>query len=40
VLGRSTADVAADLGLTANAVRIAKSRIRSRLRHDFGGLLD
>jgi RNA polymerase sigma-70 factor (ECF subfamily) len=40
VLGRSTADVAADLGLTANAVRIAKSRIRSRLRQDFGGLLD
>ena len=39
VLGRETADVAADLGLSANAVRIAKSRIRSRLREEFGGLL-
>jgi RNA polymerase sigma-70 factor (ECF subfamily) len=40
VLDRATPDVAADLGLSANAVRIAKSRIRSRLRQEFGGLLE
>lgn len=37
--GRSAPDVAADLGLTANAVRIAKSRIRARLREEMDGLL-
>lgn len=40
VEGRQTADVAADLGLTANAVRIARSRIRARLREEFGELLE
>lgn len=38
--GRTAADVAADLGITANAVRIAKSRVRSRLREELDGLLD
>ena len=32
--------VAADLGLTPNAVRIAKSRVRSRLRQEFGDLIE
>ncbi|MEZ6114810.1 MAG: sigma-70 family RNA polymerase sigma factor [Pirellulaceae bacterium] len=40
VEGRETADVAADLGLSANAVRIAKSRVRARLREELDGLLD
>jgi RNA polymerase sigma-70 factor (ECF subfamily) len=40
VEGRDTRDVAAELGITANAVRIAKSRVRSRLRQEFGDLLD
>lgn len=40
VEGRATADVAADLGLSANAVRIAKSRVRARLREELDGLLD
>jgi RNA polymerase sigma-70 factor (ECF subfamily) len=39
VEGRSAPDVAADLGLTANAVRIAKSRVRARLREEMDGLL-
>ncbi|MBW3596880.1 MAG: RNA polymerase sigma factor [Planctomycetes bacterium] len=38
--GRAAADVAADLGITANAVRIAKSRVRSRLRQEFGELIE
>jgi RNA polymerase sigma-70 factor (ECF subfamily) len=33
-------DVARDLGLTVNAVYLAKSRIRKRLREEFSGLLD
>jgi RNA polymerase sigma-70 factor (ECF subfamily) len=40
VQGRATGDVAADLKISANSVRIAKSRIRSRLREEFGGLLE
>jgi len=40
VCGRAAADVAADLGITANAVRIAKSRIRARLREELDGLLE
>ncbi len=40
VEGRPTSDVAAELGLTPNAVRIAKSRIRSRLRQEFGELME
>jgi RNA polymerase sigma-70 factor (ECF subfamily) len=35
-----TADVAADLGLTVNAVRKAKARVLRRLREEFGDLLD
>jgi RNA polymerase sigma-70 factor (ECF subfamily) len=38
--GRSTAEVAAELGLSANAVRIAKSRVLSRFRREIDGLLD
>jgi RNA polymerase sigma-70 factor (ECF subfamily) len=36
VEGRKPADVAADLGTTANAVYIANSRILSRLRQELG----
>jgi RNA polymerase sigma-70 factor (ECF subfamily) len=38
--GRSTADVAADLGLSANAVLLAKSRVLHRLREEGRGLID
>jgi RNA polymerase sigma-70 factor (ECF subfamily) len=34
------ADVAADLGITVNAVRKAKARVLRRLREEFGELLD
>ena len=34
--GRDTADVAADLGVTANAVRQSKSRVLRRLRAELG----
>jgi len=40
VEGKRTAQVAAELGITANAVRIAKSRVLQRLRDEIGGLLD
>lgn len=40
VRGRAAPDVAADLGITANAVRIAKSRVRARLREELDGLLE
>lgn len=40
VAGRAAPDVAADLGMTANAVRIAKSRVRARLREEMDGLLE
>jgi RNA polymerase sigma-70 factor, ECF subfamily len=40
VEGRNAADVAADLGISANAVRIAKSRVRARLREELDGLMD
>ncbi len=40
VESRATADVAADLQLSANAVRVAKSRVRARLRQEMAGLLD
>jgi RNA polymerase sigma-70 factor (ECF subfamily) len=36
----STADVAADLGMTTGAVRKAKARVLRRLREEFGELLD
>lgn len=38
VEGRATADVAADLNMTAMAVRKAKSRVLRRLREEFEGL--
>src|SRR5262245_20284723 len=38
--GRSPVDVAADLGVTAAAVRMAKSRILRRLKEEFGELID
>jgi len=38
--GRPAAEVAAELGLTPNAVFIAKSRIMTRLREEAAGLLD
>jgi RNA polymerase sigma-70 factor (ECF subfamily) len=40
VCGRSAADVAADLGLTVNAVYLAKTRVLRRLREELRGLLD
>jgi RNA polymerase sigma-70 factor (ECF subfamily) len=40
VCGRSAADVAQELGVTVNAVYLAKSRVLSRLRRDLEGLLD
>jgi RNA polymerase sigma-70 factor (ECF subfamily) len=39
VEGRAVADVAADLGMTSGAVRVAKSRVLHRLRTDLGDLL-
>jgi RNA polymerase sigma-70 factor (ECF subfamily) len=36
VLGRTATDVAAELGLTAGAVRQAKSRMLRRLRRQLG----
>jgi RNA polymerase sigma-70 factor (ECF subfamily) len=38
VEGRAPADVAADLGMSVNAVYIARSRVLSRLREAFGVL--
>ncbi len=40
VVGRPAADVAAELGITVNAVYLAKSRVIGRLRRDLAGLLD
>jgi RNA polymerase sigma-70 factor, ECF subfamily len=37
---RAAADVAGELGITVNAVYLAKSRVLSRLRRDLEGLLD
>ena len=39
VEGRVAADVAADLGMTPGAVRVAKSRVLHRLRTDLGDLI-
>lgn len=36
----SSQDVARELGMTANAVRLAKSRILKRLRQELGGEID
>lgn len=38
--GRSAADVGRELGLSANAVRVAKCRVLRRLRQELEGLLD
>lgn len=38
--GAKAAEVAAELGITANAVWIAKSRVLSRLREELRGLTD
>jgi RNA polymerase sigma-70 factor, ECF subfamily len=38
--GAAVEAVAAEMGLTANAVLIAKSRVFSRLRQEIGGLVD
>jgi RNA polymerase sigma-70 factor (ECF subfamily) len=38
--GQSSADVAAELGMTANAVRMAKSRVLRRLREEVGELVE
>jgi RNA polymerase sigma-70 factor (ECF subfamily) len=40
VEGRRTADVAAELGITSNAVFVARSRVLRRLREELAGLLD
>jgi RNA polymerase sigma-70 factor (ECF subfamily) len=37
--GRSPADVAAELGITANGVRQAKSRVLRRLKEELGELI-
>jgi RNA polymerase sigma-70 factor (ECF subfamily) len=38
--GKPTADVAAELGMSPNAARIAKSRVLSRFRQEIEGILD
>lgn len=38
--GKRTVDVAAEIGTTPNAVRIAKSRVLSRFRQEIEGILD
>src|SRR5262245_2192613 len=40
VEGRPAADVAAELGITVNAVHLAKSRVLRRLRRELEGLLE
>jgi len=40
VAGRPAAEVAAELGLTVNAVYLAKTRVLSRLRRDLESLID
>lgn len=38
--GRPTAEVARELGISVNAVRLAKSRVLRRLRQEAAGLID
>lgn len=38
--GRSAAEVGQELGISANAVRVAKCRILRRLREELGGLIE
>ncbi len=40
VAGRPAAEVAAELGLTVNAVYLARSRVLRRLREQLAGLID
>jgi RNA polymerase sigma-70 factor (ECF subfamily) len=40
VEGQAAADVARDLGMSRNAVYIARSRILQRLHQEFGDLID
>ena len=40
VCGRSAGEVGAELGMTVNAVYVARSRVLARLRRDLEGLLD
>jgi RNA polymerase sigma-70 factor (ECF subfamily) len=40
VEGQASADVAGALGMTCNAVYVAKSRVLRRLREEFGDLID
>lgn len=40
VCGRPAAEVAKELGISANSVYVAKSRVLDRLRQDLAGLLD
>jgi len=40
VEGRSPGEVARDLGISANAVYIAKCRVLRRLRHELSGLVE
>jgi RNA polymerase sigma-70 factor (ECF subfamily) len=40
VTGRSSAEVAGELGITVNAVHLAKARVLRRLREELVGLLD
>jgi RNA polymerase sigma-70 factor (ECF subfamily) len=40
IAGRPAAEVAAELGVTVNAVHLARSRILRRLRAELAGLLD
>jgi RNA polymerase sigma-70 factor (ECF subfamily) len=40
VQGRATAEVARELGITENAVYVAKCRVLRRLRHELTGLVE
>ena len=40
VEGRSAAAAAAELGMTINAVFMARHRVMTRLRQELGGLMD